>query len=452
MVRFILNSLLLLFLLGIVTASKDFGVVMGDKDFKVTHSLNAVYSQQDKNSQNGYHKAEVNLKTDLPSFNPDQSGVKKIICKTAANGKKEIMFSLKDEKAVEDVKKWPKKFMLMISHKWECFDKKTTQFFTAEDLVVDRRNQVAAAAIMRCDYPYYTDDFSVNLFWVEGKQTNNNTRRDLEERFGIPFPTINLSNKIGLNTLFDEKKRSSSKKNLQIVNEKDIKLLCTNCFTKGEATLALRIEGKIFPPKINDASITLNGNFLMNLDFAIKASIGKTFTIKDFNILSLPLGPLNIPGIVNIGPSIDLVASAFANAEIAGTLEFGGDLSLPNFNAKASFNGLPKIEQSGFKPIIKSHKPKADIEASVEVSASLKPQIAFGVDILGGRVLRQKVGFELVGTLDNSITLGRKNRCKKRTQPRLKSTLGGELGFFVNDDDFPVLEFPTLTLLNKCLF
>ncbi|UZN99161.1 uncharacterized protein OCT59_000441 [Rhizophagus irregularis] len=37
-------------------------------------------------------------------------------------------------------------------------------------------------------------DYDLNINWVEGKQTKNNTRHSLEERFGIPFPTINLIN------------------------------------------------------------------------------------------------------------------------------------------------------------------------------------------------------------------------------------------------------------------
>ncbi|GBC01319.1 hypothetical protein RclHR1_04140004 [Rhizophagus clarus] len=448
MIKFILNSFLLLFLLGIVTASKNFDVVMGNKDFKTTNSLWAVYSQQDKDSQNGYHKAAINLKTTLPSFNPDRSGVETVICKKEG-GVKKITFDLKNKEAVEEVKKWPKKVMLLISHKWDCFGKKTTQFFTATDRVIHKSKLAATFAITRCNYPCHSNDYSVDVSWVEA---NNNTRRSLEERFGIPFPTINLSNKIGLNTLFDAKRRKSSRPNLQITDDGDIKLLCTNCFTRGEATLALKISGKIFPPKVNEAFITLNGNFLLNIDLSLEASIGKTFSVNDFTILSIPLSPFNIPGLFNAGPSIDLVASAEAKAEIAGTLEFGADLSLPNFNVKASFKGLPNIEQSGFKPIVKSHNPKADIEATANLSASLKPQIAFGISILNGRVLRQKVGFEVVGSLDNSITFGRKNRCKRRTQPRFKSTLGGDLGFFVDDESFPIVDFPTLTLLNKCLF
>ncbi|CAG8740385.1 8279_t:CDS:2, partial [Rhizophagus irregularis] len=90
-------------------------------------------------SSDGYHTAKFNLKTNLPSFNSDQN----------------------DKKVVEDVKKLLERVILLILHKWKYFDK---------------------------------EDYDLNINWVEGKQTKNNTRHSLEERFGIPFPTINLIN------------------------------------------------------------------------------------------------------------------------------------------------------------------------------------------------------------------------------------------------------------------
>ncbi|CAB5190391.1 unnamed protein product [Rhizophagus irregularis] len=456
MFRFIINSLLFIFFFRIVIASKDFGVVMGKKDFKTTKSLLAVYNQQDADPSDGYHQAEFNLKTDLPSFNPDQSGVESIKCKKGSNGKRKITFNLKDKKAIKDVKEWPERVMLLISHKWKCFGKRSTQFFTATDRVIDESNLSATFAIMRCDYPYNSNDYELNINWVEGvNQSKNKTRRNLEERFGIPFPTINSSNKLGLNILFDSNNGRTSRPNIPIINDGNVRLLCSNCFTKGDATIAVKIRGNIVPPKLKEASISLDGNFLMNLDFTLDASKEKNKRLnrkntsaKDFQIFSIGLGPFNIPGILNLGPSIDLVAAADATLETGGTLEFGGDLSLPNFSARASFKGDPSFDQSGFTPKVNVHNPDFDVEASATISASLKPQFAFGLSVLNGRVLRQKVGFELVGTLQNSFIFG---NCENKKKPRLDSSLGGNVGFFANENNFPIFTFPTLPLLNKCL-
>ncbi|PKY55139.1 hypothetical protein RhiirA4_474404 [Rhizophagus irregularis] len=34
---------------------------------------------------------------------------------------------------------------------------------------------------------YNSEDYDLNINWVEGRQTKNNTRRSLEERFGKPL-------------------------------------------------------------------------------------------------------------------------------------------------------------------------------------------------------------------------------------------------------------------------
>uniref|UniRef100_U9TNS7 DUF7223 domain-containing protein n=1 Tax=Rhizophagus irregularis (strain DAOM 181602 / DAOM 197198 / MUCL 43194) TaxID=747089 RepID=U9TNS7_RHIID len=287
MIRFILNSLLLLFFSGIVTASKDFDVVMGNKDFKITKSLSAVYSQH-------------------------------------------------------------------VSHP----------------------SEVVTFAIEESDFPHNSEDYDLNVNWVHGNQTNNNTyHRNLEEGFG--GVSIDISNNIGLNILFDSKSGKSSSPDLKIISNNDMRLLCTNCFTKGDATLALRIRG-----------------------------------------------PFNIPDILNVGPSIDLVAAADVNTGTSETLEFGGDFSLPNFNVQASFEGEPKFTQSGFTPIVNAHTPNAGIEASASISASLKPQLAFGISVLKGRIFKETVGFELVGTLENSFTIG--SSCESNTHPiHFESSLDG---------------------------
>ncbi|RGB31928.1 hypothetical protein C1646_763509 [Rhizophagus diaphanus] len=302
----------------------------GNKKFKTTNLLSAVYSQQVSDLSEGYHKAEFNLKTNLPSFNPNQSGVESVICKTEAN-----------------------------------------------------------------------EDYDINFNWVEGKQTKNNIRRSLEE-----------SDK-------------SSKPDISLINN-DIKLLCANCFTKGEATLALRIRGKIFPPKLKEASITLSGNFLMNLDFALEASkeISPGRRKKASNnspIANIKTGDFEIPDLLEIGPEIDLVAAADAFAGAKATLGFGGNFSLPNFSVKASFEGLPNFEQSGFNPIVNAQIPSASAKAFAIITATLKSQLAFGINILKGRILNKKVGFELAGLLKILFRLG---SCKRKVHPHVKSSLG----------------------------
>ncbi|PKY49962.1 hypothetical protein RhiirA4_466170 [Rhizophagus irregularis] len=142
---------------------------------------------------------------------------------------------------------------------------------------------------------------------------------------------------------------------------------------------------------------------MSNKDFKTKNSLLAVCSHQD--------GQDSSDGMLNLGPSIDLVAATDATLEATGTFEFGDDLSLGRSNLIGNFGNSRKIQ---------------------------KPCTS----------LRQKFGLELVGTLDNSFTFG---SCKRRTQPRLESSLGGNIGFFVNENDFSILKFHTLLLLNKCL-
>ncbi|CAB4439450.1 unnamed protein product [Rhizophagus irregularis] len=163
---------------------------------------------------------------------------------------------------------------------------------------------------------------------------------------------------------------------------------------------------------MKEASITLSGNFLMNLDFALEASKEISPERRDFKI----------PGLLELGPEIDLVAAADALADAKATLGFVVILVYQILVLRASFKGLPNFEQSRFKPIVNAHIPSASAKAFAIITATLKSQLGFGVKILKGRILNKKIGFELAGTLEDSFRLG---SCKRKAHPHVKSSLGG---------------------------
>lgn len=447
--KFILISLFVFLFIGIVYS--DFNIVGKNYDFKPTTELRSLYSQQNGNDPSkGYHKAEVYFKTKVPSLNPDQSGVTSIDC---SDGNK-ITLGLNDKNAIEKVNDWPDKVMLLISHKWKCFGKKTTQYFMIKNRSIDTSNNKVTFITESCKVSDWSKDFIIDLSWVNG--LSNKNRRNLNRKALIPIKPIDISNTLSLNVLFNETTGKSSSPNFPLLQDDNIALLCENCFLKGDATLSMKIAGSFdFRLDLTEATIALNGSALMNIDLSLNGTAGAG-TSFDKTLLSIPLpGNFNIPNIFSLGPSVDLVASTKISTNVTGSLSFGGDISLPNFNANFTFIDIknPKFSQSGFKPKTKLHNPKFGLDsASSDIAGSLKPQLALGVNILNG-IFEQKLGFQIVGTLNNNISVGGKgkNSCSRKTQPRLKIDLNGNLGFFVNDDNFPVVNFPPLNLLNKCL-
>ncbi|GBB89046.1 hypothetical protein RclHR1_01570018 [Rhizophagus clarus] len=445
--KFILTSFILFLFIGIVYS--DFNVVAKNYKFKPSTELRGLYTQQNGNDQSkGYHKAEIYFKTKIPSLNPDQSGVTNIDC---SDGNK-ITLELNDKNAIENVKDWPDKVMLLISHKWKCFGKKTTQYFIIKNKSIDVSNKKVTFTTEKCKVSDWSKDFSIDLSWVNGIR-NTRTRRRLNRKGLISLKPTDFSNKINLNVLFNETTGRSSEPNLPLAQDNNISLLCANCFTNGDATLSMKLAGSFgFSIDLTEATISLNGNVLMNLDLSLNGTVGNNATFVK-TLLSLPIpGNFEIPGSFSLGPSIDLVASAEITTNVTGSFGFGGEINLPNFNANATFVNLtnPTFLQSGFEPITKLHNPIFGIDlASTNITGSIKPQLAFGLNAFDG-AFERKLGFEIVGTLNNNITFSEENACLK-SKPRLNIDLDGNLGFFINDNDFPIVNFPSSNLLNRCL-
>ncbi|RIA88714.1 hypothetical protein C1645_825945 [Glomus cerebriforme] len=171
------------------------------------------------------------------NLNQQPNSVVIIINKIINKDGNKITLGLNDRDSIEQVNGWPDKVMLLISHKWKCFGKTTTQFFYGEGIKKKQKEM---------------------------------------SRISVPVPSIDNSNKINLNALFDNTTGKSSKPNFPL-------------------GISLKIAGSFFSSlKLTDASISLNGNALLNLDLSINGTVGNsTF---DAELLSLPLlGSFGIP-------------------------------------------------------------------------------------------------------------------------------------------------------------
>ncbi|CAB5392741.1 unnamed protein product [Rhizophagus irregularis] len=180
----------------------------------------------------------------------------------------------------------------------------------------------------------------------------------------------NLNKRLPLPTI-----DKSGKLNLNTTS--DISVLFTNCFIRGEAAISVKLA----------VHLILIPNFFMYPYLAF------------------------------------LVFASKVAANITSYISSDSDVGLPNFNANVSFVDINQPIR--FTPESNLHEPKFGITAA----SSIKPQLAFGIDVLDGK-FENKIGFQIVGSLNNNISLGNKTACLRKTQPRLKTDLNGNLGFF----------------------
>ncbi|CAH1756572.1 5264_t:CDS:1 [Entrophospora sp. SA101] len=462
----IIKSFIFLFItIQIITSipavNADFSPLGKSLPFSIGNDLIGIYNQDNSNG-GGYHQAKVYFKTTVPSINPDQTdSVKDIKCDTSA---KTITLTLADKASLKTIDNWPDNVILMISHKHECFGKYTTQYYFVGNQTIDEPNLSAKFTTQPCDPKAWSSEFSFDLQWINGGTTPQ--RRNLYGK-RIPFNkkrsdrlinkriAADKSLKLDLNVLFDETTGKSSKPNFPILsssqNNTAESLVCADCYVNGEATLFMHISGKGL--KINEARVGINGNIKLNVDLGLNGQVSVSLNSPDLQIFDIPLSPLGIPNIFNIGPSILLAASAQVSTSVKGTLTTGGELSMPDFKAELNFDDFknPKSSKSGFDIQSKSHDSKfGGLTSSSEISGSLKPQLALNIDVLNGLV-SLKTGINIVTTLSANLDIGSASGCKSKTTPHISTGFRGNLGFFVGSNNFPILSFPSKTLAEVCL-
>ncbi|KAG9287748.1 hypothetical protein G9A89_004151 [Geosiphon pyriformis] len=440
--------------------------------FKPTNQLRSSYLTGSKNK--AHHRADVVFDTKIPSLNPDQTGaVKSIECGTDGN----ITLTIKDDNYLKMVENWPKgNLMLLISHQWECFGKQTTQFFLAGNKTIDAQKlQVEFTTTEPCEVMKWSNSFSLDMIWEKPTNPKENfsnlkSKSKLKRRGRLAEALadkstidIDKSNTIDLNILYDEETGKSSKPNIPLIKigqniakngtGLDESLLCQNCFVKGQATISLHIEGHSLPtPEITNATISMDGDLNFNFDLKVNNGIGVAPSTPDIQIAELPLSPLGVPGLFNIGPSIILAASAKVSTAVTGTLYTGGSISYPQFHMSASLldSQKPNFQQFGFDAKTTPKEPTVGVTVSGGVSGSLKPQLALSVDVMNG-LLQAKTGFQVITTLGADITVGAESGCSNLKQPHIETALSGGLGFFVQSVNLPTFSFPKKVIGEKCV-
>ncbi|CAG8536864.1 4002_t:CDS:1 [Paraglomus brasilianum] len=419
---------------------------VAQRQFKASTSLRGTFSQ----GPGASHYANVVFQTTIPSFNPDETeGIVNINCNASDNT---ITFVVDDEASRNEVESWPEKVMVLINEKWNCFGKEGTQFYLVGNKTVSEKENSVKFTTTPCQVLKWSNNFVMDLNWEHQKKRSLG-RRSMSRRFDA-----DKDQEIDLSALFDPATGASSKPNVPLLTvgkgAVSESILCANCFLKGNATVSLHIEGTSIPPKVTNATLTINGNLDINIDLKFNTQVAGTLSTPDVQLLEVPLTPLGVPGLFNVGPSIILAASADLHGSATVSLTTGGLISYPNFSASVSLLDDPSssFTQTGFDPVITANDapPTVGLTVSAGIAGHLKPQLALSVSVLDG-LLDAKTGLQVVTTLSADATVGADNNCANVTEINLATSVTGNLGFFVGSKSIPLVDFPKKTLGQTCL-
>ncbi|KAF3919570.1 hypothetical protein ABW20_dc0102809 [Dactylellina cionopaga] len=165
--------------------------------------------------------------------------------------------------------------------------------------------------------------------------------------------------------------------------ETETRIFCVDCGVKGN----IKLNGHlVFSLKdgLKAATFTMNGTMHSNVQFGIYAEAVWETEAKVL-LFDIPLGPIEVPGIFDIGPQIAVSAAASASIGMSGMITAGFTM---DWNPYMKLDMMTwTSETKGWDPVL---HPMVQVESEIvaSVGVSLPIQIGFGVNLFKGWLLK----------------------------------------------------------------
>ncbi|KAG9228339.1 hypothetical protein BJ875DRAFT_412799 [Amylocarpus encephaloides] len=147
-----------------------------------------------------------------------------------------------------------------------------------------------------------------------------------------------------------------------------VRLYCVDCGVKGminvKATVTFNLIGII-----SAGSFSANGNMAAGLGLGVDAHYATSIPGFSKTLVVIPLSPFAIPGLITIGPHLDLGVGANAHFSASGKLYAGVGLSWPAIHAQLNLLSAPSA--SGFSPTV-THNFEAEGKISLGADVTLQ--------------------------------------------------------------------------------
>ncbi|KAH8654601.1 hypothetical protein BGZ60DRAFT_568402 [Tricladium varicosporioides] len=176
-----------------------------------------------------------------------------------------------------------------------------------------------------------------------------------------------------------------------------LRLYCVDCGVNGvvniKATVTFNVLGVI-----ESGSFSANGWLGAGLGLGVDANYVGSIPAFSTNIVAIPLSPFAIPGLITIGPHLDLGVGANAGVSANGRVYAGVRLNWPAIHAQLNLYSAPSA--SGWIPTVSTN---FDAQGTVYLGADayVTVTLGFGVSILNGL---KSFGVSLVEKPDLYIT------------------------------------------------
>ncbi|CAG8979487.1 hypothetical protein HYALB_00011891 [Hymenoscyphus albidus] len=157
-------------------------------------------------------------------------------------------------------------------------------------------------------------------------------------------------------------------------------LYCVDCGVSGvvnvKATVTFNLIGII-----SGGSFSANGNIGAGLGIGVDANYAASIPAFNQPLVAIPLSPFAIPGLITIGPHLDLAVGANAFVSAKGQIYAGVHIGWPAIHAELKLFGAP--EASGWTPSV-THDFQATGSLTLGADAYVTVSLGFGVSLLNG--------------------------------------------------------------------
>jgi hypothetical protein len=172
----------------------------------------------------------------------------------------------------------------------------------------------------------------------------------------------------------------------------NIDVACSDCGTSGSLDFDFEVAGgDLFkgqnPFSIQQASITVTPNSIaafMTIEVTASGTLAQGFE-TDIPVINIPIGGINIPGVLDIGPTFGVdVGASFSDWTGEAKASYGARLDVPTDSvAKLDFLDQANNEFNGWAPTFTSTGPSLSATISAHAEVFAKASIALTAEAFG---------------------------------------------------------------------
>ena len=175
-----------------------------------------------------------------------------------------------------------------------------------------------------------------------------------------------------------------------------------NCYTTGSVSFTLELHGH--RKRLLSYRMSMEGEFNANAEVKLGILPNQEMTLFRTSLLTIPLSPWSIPGILTIGPSFGIEIGLYGFSDSKFSVEYGFDYHLPiHFEIASDDLKTTPSHKTGGNAKFNAHPPKYTFGSPAPTMiggfVNLAPNIAFGVTVMGTDLV------EISGSFNNEFGL-----------------------------------------------